>query len=58
MQVIIGAAAGIVLGVAFKTDPWLLGLSNADPGMLGKVVIQMLVALAVPLILFAIMDAW
>ena len=57
-RVLIGVAAGICLGVIFKTGPVLGGLRNEDLGQLGLLVIRMLKALAVPLILFAILDAF
>jgi DAACS family dicarboxylate/amino acid:cation (Na+ or H+) symporter len=58
MRVLIGVAAGIALGVIFKTGPIIGGLRNEDLGQLGLLVIRLLKALAVPLILFAILDAF
>jgi DAACS family dicarboxylate/amino acid:cation (Na+ or H+) symporter len=58
VRVLIGVAAGIVLGVIFKTGPIVGGLRNEDLGQLGMLVIRLLKALAVPLILFAILDAF
>ncbi len=57
-RVVIGVAAGIALGVLFKTGPIFAGLRNNDLGQLGLLVIRLLKALAVPLILFAILDAF
>lgn len=57
-RVLLGVAAGIALGVIFKTGPILLGLRNDDLGQLGLLVIRLLKTLAVPLILFAILDAF
>src|SRR3954471_5192927 len=57
-RVLIGVAAGIALGVIFKTEPIVFGLRNEDLGQLGLLVIRLLKALAVPLILFAILDAF
>lgn len=57
-RVLIGVAAGIALGVIFKTGPIVPGLRNDDLGQLGLLVIRLLKALAVPLILFAILDAF
>jgi DAACS family dicarboxylate/amino acid:cation (Na+ or H+) symporter len=58
VRVLIGVAAGIALGVIFKTGPIIGGLRNEDLGQLGLLVIRLLKALAVPLILFAILDAF
>ncbi len=57
-RVLIGVAAGIALGVIFKTGPIVAGVRNEDLGLLGLLVIRLLKALAVPLILFAILDAF
>ena len=51
-------AAGIAFGVIFQTGPIVAGLRNDDFGQLGLLVIRLLKALAVPLILFAILDAF
>lgn len=58
MRVLIGVIAGAALGVVFKTDAIILGVRNDDLGQLGMLVIRLLKALAVPLILFAILDAF
>lgn len=58
LRVLLGVLVGVVLGVAFGKDPWLLGLSNADLGPLGMLVIRLLKALATPLILFAVLDSF
>ena len=58
VRVLIGVAGGITLGVIFKTGPIIGGLRNEDLGQLGLLVIRLLKALAVPLILFAILDAF
>ena len=59
VQVLIGVALGAGLGVAFGTAPYpFVGLRNEDLGQLGMLVIRLLKALAVPLILFAIIDAF
>ena len=57
-RVLIGVAAGIALGILFKTGPIFPGLRNDDLGQLGLLVIRLLKALAVPLIFFAILDAF
>ena len=57
-RVLIGVALGIALGVVFKTGPIFPGLRNDDLGQLGLLVIRLLKALAVPLIVFAIFDAF
>jgi Na+/H+-dicarboxylate symporter len=58
VRVLIGVALGALLGVLFGTKPYLGGLRNEDLGQLGMLVIRLLKALAVPLILFAILDAF
>ena len=58
VRVLIGVAAGITLGVIFKTGPIFPGLRNDDLGLLGLLVIRLLKALAIPLIFFAILDAF
>ncbi len=58
VRVLIGVALGALLGVRFETRPYLFGVRNEDLGQLGLLVIRLLKALAVPLILFAILDAF
>lgn len=58
IRVLIGAVLGAALGVIFETRPYFFGLRNDDLGQLGLLVIRLLKALAVPLILFAILDAF
>lgn len=58
LRVLAGVLLGALLGVVFGTRPYLLGLSNEDLGRLGLLVIKLLRALAVPLVLFAILDAF
>lgn len=55
---VLGAVLGAALGVAFGKDPYLLGLGNDALGKLGMLVIRLLKALAAPLILVAIVDAF
>lgn len=57
-QVLIGVLTGVTLGAVFRGEPWLFGLSNADLGPLGMLVIRLLKALATPLIFVAILDAF
>ncbi len=57
-RVIVGVVVGITLGVAFGRNPWLGPVGNADLGALGMLVIRALKALATPLILVAILDAF
>ncbi|GAB4454240.1 MAG: dicarboxylate/amino acid:cation symporter [Armatimonadaceae bacterium] len=54
----IAAVCGIVLGVVFQERPILFGLRNEHLGSLGMLVIKALRALAVPLVFFAILDAF
>lgn len=58
VQVVLGAACGAALGVKFGKDPYLLGMGNEQLGKLGMLVIRLLKALAAPLILVAIVDAF
>jgi DAACS family dicarboxylate/amino acid:cation (Na+ or H+) symporter len=58
VRVLIGVAAGVAMGVVFKAEPIFAGWRNEDLGQLGMLVIRLLKALAVPLILFAILDAF
>lgn len=62
LRVLLAAILGATLGATFHTDPlfWgaLGGLRNEHLGQLGLLVIKALRALAVPLVLFAILDAF
>lgn len=58
MQVVLGAACGAALGAYFGRDPYLFGMGNEQLGKLGMLVIRLLKALAAPLILVAIVDAF
>jgi Na+/H+-dicarboxylate symporter len=57
-RVLTGVVLGTLLGVLGGTRPYLFGMGNAELGQLGLLVIRLLKALAVPLILFAILDAF
>ncbi len=57
-RILIGVALGAILGVGFGDAPILFGLRNRHLGELGLLVIRLLKALAVPLIFFAIVDAF
>ena len=57
-QVLIGVATGIAVGVLFQDRSIIGQLGTDDLGQLGLLVIRLLKALAVPLILFAILDAF
>lgn len=58
VRILIGVAAGAVMGVTFGDGPIVLGLRNQHLGDLGLLVIRLLKALAVPLIFFAIVDSF
>lgn len=58
LRVLAAVVLGTVLGVFGGTEPYLYQLDNGDLGQLGMLVIRLLKALAVPLILFAILDAF
>jgi Na+/H+-dicarboxylate symporter len=57
-QVLIGVACGVVFGAVFGQDPYLGGLRNEHLGWLGMLVVKLLKMLAIPLIFFAILDAF
>lgn len=57
-RVLAGLTLGILLGLWGGTEPWLLRFGNEDLGQLGMLVIRLLKALAIPLILFTILDAF
>src|SRR5688572_33353624 len=56
-RVLIGVALGAFVGMAFGTGEIALGATTADLGVLGLLVIRVLRMLAVPLVLFAVLDA-
>lgn len=58
VQVVVGAVGGALMGMVFGKDPFFFSLGNDDLGKLGMLVIRLLKALAAPLILFAIVDAF
>lgn len=58
LRVLIGVVLGAAFGMIFKTGPIVAGLRNEDLGQLGILLIRLLKALAVPLIFFAILDAF
>lgn len=58
LRILIGVALGTALGLVFGEGPIVLGLRNEQLGDLGLLVIRLLKALAVPLIFFAILDAF
>lgn len=56
LQVFLAVAAGAAMGAAFGTGPILFGITNEVLGELGMLVVRVLKALAVPLVLFAVID--
>jgi DAACS family dicarboxylate/amino acid:cation (Na+ or H+) symporter len=58
IRVLIAVAAGTALGLWGGQAPYLGSFGNDQLGQLGMLVIRLLKALAIPLILFAIMDAF
>ncbi len=58
VQVLAAVALGATLGAVFGSTPYLAGLKNEHLGQLGMLVIKLLKALAIPLIFFAIIDAF
>lgn len=57
-QVLIAVTLGATLGVVFGSNPYVGGLKNEHLGQLGMLVIKLLKTLAIPLIFFAIIDAF
>ncbi|HEU4683302.1 MAG TPA: dicarboxylate/amino acid:cation symporter [Nitrospira sp.] len=57
-QVLLAVACGVLFGLLFGQDAYFGGLRNEHLGRLGMLVIKLLKALAVPLIFFAILDAF
>ncbi|MRG91471.1 dicarboxylate/amino acid:cation symporter [Polyangium spumosum] len=58
VRVLAGVLVGVLLGLVFGERKYLLGLGNAELGRLGLLVVKLLKALAVPLVFFAILDAF
>lgn len=58
LRVVVAVALGILLGAWGGTRPLIFGIDTSQLGQLGMLVIRLLKALAVPLILFAILDAF
>ncbi|HEU4405212.1 MAG TPA: dicarboxylate/amino acid:cation symporter [Polyangiaceae bacterium] len=58
LRVLVGVVVGLALGVAFRDGPIAFGVRNDDLGRLGLAVVRLLKALAVPLVLFAIVEAF
>jgi Na+/H+-dicarboxylate symporter len=56
--VLAGVIVGALLGVAFGERRWLFGVGNAELGRLGLLVVKLLKALAVPLVFFAVLEAF
>jgi len=57
VQVLIAMTLGVALGEFGGTEPYLGGLDNNTLGQIGMLIIRFLKALAVPLILFGVLDA-
>lgn len=58
IRVLVALAIGILLGVIGGSEPYFYQLDNGDLGQVGLLIIRLLKALAVPLILFSILDAF
>ena len=57
-RILTAVCAGTVLGIVAGNQPFLGTFGNDQLGQLGMLVIRLLKALAIPLILFAILDAF
>jgi Na+/H+-dicarboxylate symporter len=58
VRVLIGVIVGALIGTRFGRGPIAFGWTNADSGVLAGFYIQLLTALATPLIFFAIVEAF
>lgn len=58
VRVLLGVVLGVLLGLQFGDRPYLGGWTNSDLGALGLLFIDLLKALAAPLIVLAILDAF
>jgi DAACS family dicarboxylate/amino acid:cation (Na+ or H+) symporter len=58
LRVLLGVALGIAIGGSFGRDEIAFGWTTADLARLGGLYIRLLTALAMPLIFFAILDAF
>jgi len=58
LRVLIGVVLGAALGAIFRDKPIVFGITNQMLGQVGILVVKALRALAVPLVLFAILDAF
>jgi len=58
VRVLLGLFLGILLGLYGGPNSYFLGITNADLGQIGMLIIRLLKALAIPLILFGILDAF
>src|SRR5262245_29872120 len=57
VRVLIGVTLGALVGIAFGAGEIALGLTTSDLGALGLLVVRALRMLAVPLVMFAVLDA-
>lgn len=57
LRVVVGVVLGAIVGLAFRDRAIVGGLTTADLGELGLLVVRALKTLAVPLVAFAIVDA-
>ena len=57
-RVLFGVALGAALGAIFRDKPIVFGITNQMLGQIGILVVKALRTLAVPLVLFAILDAF
>ena len=57
-QVVIAVICGTIVGALFGQEPYVGGLRNEQLGQLGMFVILLLKTLAIPLIFFAVLDAF
>lgn len=58
LRVFAALIVGILLGIYGGAEPYFYQLDNGDLGQIGMLIIRLLKALAIPLILFSILDAF
>jgi len=58
LRILLGVIVGAAMGAFFRNEPILFGWTNADSGVVAGFYVQILTAMATPLIFFAIVDAF
>ncbi|QDT54229.1 C4-dicarboxylate transport protein [Caulifigura coniformis] len=58
LRILMGVVVGAAMGAIFRNEPILFGWTNSDSGVVAGFYVQVLTAMATPLIFFAIVDAF